>query len=215
MVGVVTRFLFPGHPLVKSPGLNRLPGLMERWYKDVQSSVEPRYSHRAFRCSTRVLRRGCDPYATCPSCVYFVCTMLGFGKVFLRIAVLAHVVQCFVPRVQNVHHRPHESIMWAHRNDPPGQESDPLALRSRTREACWPPFIGVLRGIEVARSIDVALMLHNAGFRVVSVTVDTPEFERILRDLSSRSDLNAVVFGASSVTSPAQVINQHAKITRG
>lgn len=76
-----------------------------------------------------------------------------------------------------------------------GQTPPPLAVR-------WP--LGVLRGLELERCEETVLGLYEAGFRMLSVTVDTPGFEKVLVRCC-RLELPGVTVGASSVTTPLQV----------
>lgn len=73
------------------------------------------------------------------------------------------------------------------------------------RDAFPPPFLAVLRHVGVKEAVGIAIVLHHAGFRMISVTADTPGYEVIMRDLSDSSALSSVVLGASSVTDPRQV----------
>lgn len=76
-----------------------------------------------------------------------------------------------------------------------GQTPPPLAVR-------WP--LAVLRGLELERGEETVVGLYKTGFRMLSVTVDTPGFEEVLVKCC-RLELPGMTIGASSVTTPLQV----------
>lgn len=73
------------------------------------------------------------------------------------------------------------------------------------RNAFPPPFLAVLRHVGVKEAVEIAVVLHHAGFRMISVTADTEGYQEIMHDLSDSSALSGVVLGASSVSDPRQV----------
>lgn len=65
-------------------------------------------------------------------------------------------------------------------------------------------FIAVLRDVPLERAQEVSLALYKAGFRMMSITTNTKDFDIILRHVASQ-DLPGLTLGASSVCSVQEV----------
>ena len=65
-------------------------------------------------------------------------------------------------------------------------------------------FIAVLRDVPLERAQEVSFALYKAGFRMMSITTNTKDFDIILRHVASQ-DLPGLTLGASSVCSVQEV----------
>lgn len=125
--------------------------------------------------------------------------MVYYGRPLLFAVILPHVVRCFLQDPSN------PARLYTSRS----HAADILCFAARPtvrrQTLSFPPVIAVLRDVKVERVLDVARTVREAGFRMVSVTVDTSGFERIVCAMASDDLLEDVIVGASSVTTPEQV----------
>ena len=73
------------------------------------------------------------------------------------------------------------------------------------------PLIAVVREVGLDQAVDFALSASDAGFKMISVTVDTPEYPRVLNamvEAVGNGTGERLMFGVSSATSRNQVVNQ-------
>lgn len=115
--------------------------------------------------------------------------------VLLCIGVLAHVVRCFLQGpAAAVAYFPRRLSLEGH-----------VSLLHATRQPVPQDlFIAVLRDLQLERAQEVARALYKGGFRMVSITADTIDFDSILRDVAGQ-DFPGLTLGASSVCSVQQV----------
>lgn len=153
------------------------------------------YPHMTTCCPSTSTLPGVLPY------VYGV--MLWYGRIIIYFALIPHMGRCFAP---TWHPPVGHARSWAHTlsSSATGQQGWGAIPQ---REACCPPFIAVLRHVKIENAMEISHALCDAGFRMLSVTADTPGFQRILHDLASNRVLldSGVVIGVSSVTRPQQV----------
>lgn len=117
--------------------------------------------------------------------------------ILLYVGVLPHVVRCFLraSAAVNPSRQSHARCCQALQATPAAaaQQPVPRAL-----------FIAVLRDVQPERAQEVAYALYRGGFRMMSVTADTPSFASVLRRIA-REDLPGLKVGASSVCSEQEV----------
>lgn len=72
-----------------------------------------------------------------------------------------------------------------------------------------PVIIAVIRGGSADRAVELALAAYDAGFKVISLTVDSPEYPRALHTMAEALNVKAsqdrVMLGVSSATTTHQV----------
>lgn len=72
-----------------------------------------------------------------------------------------------------------------------------------------PVIIAVIRGVNVDRAVELAVAAYDAGFKMISVTVDSPEYPRALHTMAEALNVKAaddhVMLGVSSATMIQQV----------
>ncbi|CAM9107111.1 unnamed protein product [Discosporangium mesarthrocarpum] len=123
-------------------------------------------------------------------------------------AIVAQLGQPLVPwtssrgNLSHVSGRAHVSMQ---RRKTQIQRHQQVSHMAPTCEAVANPFIAVLRGVTLEEIADVARVLMDEGFTMISVTVETPKFLRILDVLSNEPALQGLLPGVSSVTTPDQV----------
>lgn len=117
--------------------------------------------------------------------------------VLLYVGVLAHVVRCFLPA---------PAAAYPSRQSHARRSQAPQATPAATARQPVPRalFIAVLRDVQPERLQEVAHALYSGGFRMMSVTADTPSFASVLRRIA-REDLPGLTVGASSVCSEQEV----------
>lgn len=76
-----------------------------------------------------------------------------------------------------------------------------------------PVIIAVIGGVSVDRAVELALAAYDTGFKMISVTVDSPEYPRILHTIAEALNVKAnqdhVMFGVSSATTTHHVSSAH------
>lgn len=135
----------------------------------------------------------------------------------LLIGGLAHMGRCFLngPAAAAVYTRQHPGRKAAARHRRRHVPLFSKAAASRTPHTAaaagqavpQPLFIAVLRDVQLERAGEVARALYRGGFRMLSVTTNTPNFTKILQSIATAADtgLTGLTVGASSVCSEKEV----------
>lgn len=121
--------------------------------------------------------------------------------VLLCVGVLAHVVRCFL-------HCPAAEVVYSRRRHTRrslgGRQHVSLVNAASRQPVPQDLFIAVLRDVQLERAEEVARALYKGGFRTMSITTNTRDFETILRHVAGQ-DFPGLTVGASSVCSVQQV----------